>query len=189
MFENEKFDEILTILRKGGVILFPTDTIWGVACDATNEEAVKKLRALKNQPDTEGVVSIVSSLDMLKLYVDHVHPRLETLISYHNRPLTIIYDEGIGLASNVAHKDKTVAVRIVQDAFCRELIEQLGRPMVASAAAVWKKTLPAHFGEISSDSIEKVDFIVKYKQDTKEKEEPSVIVRLNDVEELDFIRE
>ena len=189
MFENEKFDEILTVLRKGGVILYPTDTIWGIGCDATQEEAVEKILNLKNRKSDKGFVLLVDSIEMLKKYVDHVHPRVETLLSFHDRPLTVIYEQGIGLASNVLATDGSIAIRVVKDAFCRELIHQFGKPLVSTSANVSGAPFPAHFGEINSDVIEKVDFIVKYKQDNKEKGEPSVIVRLNKDEELDFIRE
>ena len=189
MFENEKFDEILTVLRKGGVILYPTDTIWGIGCDATQEDAVEKILTLKNRKSDKGFVLLVDSIEMLKNYVDHVHPRVETLLSFHDRPLTVIYEQGVGLASNVLAIDGSIAIRVVKDAFCRELIQQFGRPLVSTSANVSGAPFPAHFGEINSDVIEKVDFIVKYKQDNKEKGEPSVIVRLNKDEELDFIRE
>ncbi len=189
MFENEKFDEILTVLRKGGVILYPTDTIWGIGCDATQEEAVEKILNLKNRKSDKGFVLLVDSIEMLKNFVDHVHPRVETLLSFHDRPLTVIYEQGVGLASNVLAADGSIAIRVVKDAFCRELIHQLGKPLVSTSANVSGAPFPAHFGEINSDVIEKVDFIVKYKQDNKEKGEPSVIVRLNKDEELDFIRE
>ena len=190
MFENEKFDEILTVLRKGGVILYPTDTIWGIGCDATDEQAVAKIIDIKNRPDNkEGFVILVDSIEMAKLYVDHIHPRVETLLSFHERPLTVIYDKGEGLAANVLGKNGSVAIRVVKDAFCRELISQFGKPLVSTSANVSGSPFPAHFGEINSDVIERVDFIVKYKQDSKERGEPSVIIRLDKDEELAFVRE
>jgi L-threonylcarbamoyladenylate synthase len=189
MFENEKFEEILTVLKQGGIILYPTDTIWGIGCDATNEAAVEKINALKNRKDKNGYVLLVDSLETLKNYVAHVHPRIETLLHFHERPLTVIYDEGVGLASSVLGKDGSVGIRIVKDAFCRELIRQFGKPLVATSANVTGQPFPSHYGEISSAILEKVDLVVRFKQDHKEKGEPSVIVRLNEFEELDFIRE
>jgi L-threonylcarbamoyladenylate synthase len=170
MFENEKFDEILTVIRNGEVILYPTDTIWGIGCDATNEKAVERIIDIKSRRSDKGFVVLVDSIEMLKKFVKHVHPRVETLISFHERPLTVIYDEGKG-------------------PFCRELIKQFGKPLVSTSANISGEPFPAHFGEISSEIFEKVDFVVKYKQDSKDQGEPSVIVRLNEQEELDFIRE
>jgi L-threonylcarbamoyladenylate synthase len=189
MFENEKFEEILNVLRNGNTILLPTDTVWGIGCDATNAEAVEKVNHIKERPSGKGYVLLVDSIEMLKNHVMHVHPRIETLLGYHERPLTIIYDEGVGLASNVLGKDGSVAIRVVKDAFCRELIMQFGKPIVATSANVNKAPMPTHYGEISSDILEKVDFVVKVKQDSKERGEPSIIARLNEFEELDFIRE
>jgi L-threonylcarbamoyladenylate synthase len=189
MFENEKFEEILTVLKHGGIILYPTDTIWGIGCDATNEAAVEKINDLKNRKNKNGYVLLVDSLETLKNHVAHVHPRIETLLHFHDRPLTVIYDEGMGLASSVLGKDGSVGIRIVKDAFCRELIRQFGKPLVATSANVTGQSFPSHYGEISSAILEKVDLVVRYKQDHKEKGEPSVIVRLNEFEELDFIRE
>ncbi len=189
MFENEKFDEILTVLRKSGVILYPTDTIWGIGCDATDSIAVEKILKLKNERRNKGLVLLVDSIDTLKKYVDHVHPRIETLLSFHERPVTVIYENGVGLAHQAMALDGSIAIRVVRDAFCRELIRQFGKPLVSTSANISDAQYPAHFGEISSDILENIDFIVKYKQDNKERGEPSVIVRLNKDEELDFIRE
>ncbi|MBL7818630.1 MAG: threonylcarbamoyl-AMP synthase [Saprospiraceae bacterium] len=190
MFENEKFQEILNVLRHGGVILYPTDTIWGLGCDATNAEAVDKISTIKERTPDKGYVLLVDSVEMLKKHVGIVHPRVETLLSYHVRPLTIIYDEAFGVASNVLAPDGSVGIRVTQDPFCRELIAQFGKPIVSTSANRSGAPFPAHFGEISSDVLEKVDLVVKYKQDVKERGEPSVIARFNrEYEELDFLRE
>lgn len=188
MFENEKFDEILAVLRRGGVILYPTDTIWGIGCDATNADAVSRITKIKERSADKGYILLVDSLEMLKKYVTSVHPRVQTLLAYHTRPLTMIYDESVGVASNVLALDGSVAVRIVQDAFCRELIRQFGKPIVKSSAKLEGQPHPGYYGEISSDILEKVDMVVRLKQDVKERGEPSVIARFTD-EELDFIRE
>ena len=188
-FENEKFDEILTILRRGGIILYPTDTIWGIGCDATNAAAVERIHTIKNRPSDKGFVLLVSSIEMLKKYVADIHPRVQTLVAYHTRPLTVIYDKGIGLPKNDVAADGSVAIRVTTDPFCRELIAQFGKPIVSTSANVSGEPFPSYFGEISSDILENVDFVVKYKQDSREAGVPSVIARLNDDEELDFLRE
>lgn len=189
MLENEKIDEILNILNAGGTILFPTDTIWGIGCDATNEVAVDKILTLKNRKKDQGLVSLVSSVEMLKKFVLHVHPRVETLLLYHTRPVTVIYDEGFHIAANAMGKNGSVAFRIVRDAFCRELIEQFGKPIIATSANIHGTPFPKNFKTISSEIIEGVDWVVKYKHESNDLNEPSVIVHLNDNEELDFIRE
>jgi L-threonylcarbamoyladenylate synthase len=189
MFENEKFDEILAVLRRGGVILFPTDTIWGIGCDATNEDAVQRVIKIKTRASDKGFVSLADSLEMVQRHTEEVHPRVQTLLGYHKRPLTIIYDKGVGMARSVLANDGSVALRITQDAFCRELVRQFGKPIVATSANVSGEPFPANFGGISSDVLEQVDMVVRYKQDVKEIGEPSVIARLGDNGELDFLRE
>ena len=188
MFENEKFDEILAVLRRGGVILYPTDTIWGIGCDATNTDAVAKITDIKERSAEKGYILLVDSLEMLQKHVKNIHPRIQTLLAYHTRPLTMIYDESVGVASNVLAPDGSVAIRIVQDAFCRELIGQFGKQIVKSSAKLAGQPHPAHYGEISSDILEKVDMVVRLKQDVKERGEPSVIARFYE-DELDFLRE
>ena len=188
MFENEKFDEILAVLRRGGIILYPTDTLWAMGCDATNADAVAKITEIKGRSVEKGYILLVDSLEMLQKHVKSIHPRIQTLLAYHTRPLTMIYDESVGVASNVLAPDGSVAIRIVQDAFCRELIGQFGKPIVKSSAKLAGQPHPAHYGEISSDILEKVDMVVRLKQDVKERGEPSVIARFNE-DELDFLRE
>ena len=188
MFENEKFDEILAVLRRGGIILYPTDTLWAMGCDATNADAVAKITEIKGRSVEKGYILLVDSLEMLQKHVKSIHPRIQTLLAYHTRPLTMIYDESVGVASNVLAPDGSVAIRIVQDAFCRELIGQFGKPIVKSSAKLAGQPHPAHYGEISSDILEKVDMVVRLKQDVKERGEPSVIARFIE-DELDFLRE
>jgi L-threonylcarbamoyladenylate synthase len=190
MFENEKFDEILAVLRRGGVILYPTDTIWSIGCDATNEEAVSRLMTIKTQKPKNGYIVLVDDIPMLKNHVHVIHPRVQTLLSYHARPLTMIYDKARNVASNVAASDGSLGVRIVQDAFCRELIRQFGKPLVETSANVTGQDYPTHYGEIRSDILEKVDMVVRLKQDVKERGEPSIIARFDEnAEELEFLRE
>jgi L-threonylcarbamoyladenylate synthase len=189
MFENEKFTEILAVLRRGGVILYPTDTVWAVGCDATNAEAVEKVFKIKNRNPKTGCVVLVDDFDMLHAHAKPVHPRIQTLLAYHERPLTIIYDKGKGLASNVLAKDGSIAIRLTRDPFCRNLVTLLGVPLVAATANIDNERIPLTYGEISSDILENVDMVVKFKQDDREPKEPSVIARMNDEEELDFMRE
>ena len=113
MFGNEKMAEILTALHAKGLILYPTDTIWGLGCDATSPEAVEKVSRLKGRPADKGYVILVDSLEMLKKCVEEVHPRIETLLGYHTRPLTVIYDKPVGIAFNALAPDGSVGIRIV----------------------------------------------------------------------------
>jgi L-threonylcarbamoyladenylate synthase len=187
--EKDQIADIVRTLALGGTILYPTDTIWGVGCDATNEDAVQKIYDLKQRNTGKGFVILVSDLQMLREYVRHVHPRIDTLLAYHTRPITVIYDKSKHLPDNVTAPDGSIAVRVANDPFCRELISSFGKPLVATSANVSDKGFPHHFGEISSEIIERVDYVVKYRQSDKSKHEPSVIVRMSEGEELDFVRE
>ena len=180
----------LHALRRGGLLLFPTDTIWGIGCDATNAAAVRDIYTLKDRPLDKPCVLLVDSLTMLQRYVGEVHPRIETLLLHHLRPLTIIYEQAQHLPPIAKAQDGSVAIRVVQDRFCRRLINLFDRPIVGTSANVSSQPFPTRFGEIRSDIIQGCDHVVRYRQTERDLDQPSVIARLPDPTrpELEFLR-
>ena len=189
MFEKDKIEDISSILNKGGLILYPTDTIWGIGCNACDSKAIEKIYKLKKRATSKNFVILVDSIDMLKNYVREVPPRIETLLHYHTRPLTMIFDDACNLPSNLIASDNSVAIRIAQDDFCKELIGQFGYPLVATSANISGQPFAANFGEISSEIIKGVDYIVKIRRHEKTPGQPSVIARILEDGELEFLRE
>ncbi len=188
MTQNYDIKPLLPVLESGGLILFPTDTIWGLGCDATSAAAVESVYELKKRDRSKPFVLLVSDIEMLKNYVVHLHPRLETLLQYHKRALTIIYDQAKNLPANCIGGDGSVAIRIPQDDFCRDLISAFGKPVVATSANISDEPFPSFFGEISSEVISGVDAVADYRRWDKTKREPSVIAKLDDKEELVVLR-
>lgn len=186
---RDDISEISRLLLEGSIICYPTDTIWGIGCDATNPAAIERVALLKGRASEKGYVLLVSSIEMLKRYVPKIHPRLETLLSFHQRPLTIIYDRSVGLPSIVKAPDGSVGIRVVQDEFCRELIENIDRPLISTSANKSGDPFPPTYGAISSDILGQVDYVVKYRQDNREPREPSSIAKLDRHMELEFLRD
>lgn len=186
---RDDISEIVRLLEGGSIICYPTDTIWGIGCDATNETAIARVAALKGRAPDKGYVLLVSSIDMLKQYVPKIHPRLETLLAFHQRPLTMIYRGSVGLPGVVKAPDGTVAIRVAQDEFCQQLIAAFGKPLISTSANKNGEPYPPTFGGISSEILGGVDYVVKHRQDDKVPGEPSAIAKLDRHHELDFVRE
>ncbi len=189
MIKEYNLKGALTTLQQGGILLYPTDTVWSIGCDATNTLAIEKVKRLKQHTSTGGFEILVDSIQMLRQYVAHLHPKIETLLLYHVRPLTIVFDRARNLPAEVIAPDGSVAIRLVQDAFCSSLICDFGKPLLATFASMSEGTFPVNFGAISSEVIEGVDFVVKHRQGEKKTSEPSVVVRLSRRDELIFLRE
>lgn len=189
MLEFDNLSDILDTLHRGGIILYPTDTLWAIGCDPTNETAVTRILQLKQLQSDKGLVTIAENVTQILEYVAHVPPRIDTLLTYHTRPLTVIYQESKNLAPGIAAADGSVAIRLATDAFCRHLLSQFEKPIVATGACVGYDALPVTFGGISSEILESVDYIVRYRRDEKNPQQPSQIVKLDNNGELEFIRE
>lgn len=179
----------LMTLQQGGILLFPTDTVWSIGCDVTQTQAVEKVCNLKQKPTARGFELLVDSIQMLRDYVVHLHPKIETLLLYHARPLTVVFDKARNLPANALAPDGSIAIRVIQDEFCRSLITELGKPLLATFASMHEGTFPVNFGGISSEVIEKSDFVVKYRQNEKGMGEPSVMIKLSKRDEIIFLRE
>lgn len=188
-FERDNFDNIAEILAEDSIILYPTDTIWCLGCDATNPVAVERVYNIKQQSRSNPFVLIVDSIEMLKEYVDALHPRLETLMMYHTRPMTVIYEQTKNLPKNVVGPDGSVAIRVTHDPFCQRLIRAVGRPLVASSANISNEPFPTIFGEISSEVIQGVDYVARHRRTDKIPKELSVIVKYDGKGELVFLRD
>ena len=190
MVQDYDLEGAIASLRSGDLILYPTDTIWSIGCDATNTRAIERIIKLKRAASASLHFEIlVDSLQMLKHYVNHLHPRLETLLVYHVRPLTVVLDQARNLPANLITNDGSIAIRVVQDQYCRELIKAFGHPIVATFANVIDDPIPAHFGAISSEILQGVDYVSKFRQHEKNHGQPSVMVRLSDQDELLFLRD
>ncbi|MFT5166452.1 MAG: L-threonylcarbamoyladenylate synthase [Saprospiraceae bacterium] len=189
MFEKDNLDNIKAVLENGGLILYPTDTIWGIGCDATNPQAVDKIYDLKQRDRNKGFIILVDSVEMMKDYVAHIHPRIDTLLLHHVRPLTIIFDHAKNLPANLVSPDGSIAVRMVLDDFCKDLISNFGKPLIATSANIGDEPFPGNFGEISSAVIEGVDYVFKQRRYEKDAKSPSIIVKAQDDGEFIFIRE
>lgn len=188
-FDTDNFENIAQILVDDGIILYPTDTIWGLGCDATNQVAIERVYNLKQRDRSKPFVLLVDSIEMLKEYVVAIHPRLETLMMHHIRPMTVIYDQAKNLPPNAVGPGGSVAIRVAHDPFCQHLIKAVGKPLVATSANISNEPFPAIFGEISSEVIKGVDYIAKHRRTDKSPKEPSVIVKYDGKGELVFLRD
>ncbi|MBQ3722300.1 MAG: threonylcarbamoyl-AMP synthase [Bacteroidales bacterium] len=160
----EVLKEALAALRAGGVILYPTDTVWGIGCDATNPEAVSRVYAIKRRSEAKSLVLLASDLDMVARYVKAVPNIAIDLVEVNDRPMTLIYPGAIvgayGLAENVVAEDGSVGIRIPMMDFCRELVRKLGRPLVSTSANVSGEATPRRFAEIPEEIRSAVDYVV-----------------------------
>lgn len=162
----------LEVLREGGVILYPTDTVWGIGCDATNPEAVAKVYAIKNREDSKSLVLLASDMDMICRYVREVPEMAVQLVEVNDKPMTIIYPGAVAgengcmkadrrlLAYNTVAEDGTVGIRIPMMDFCQQLVAKLGRPIVSTSANISGEPTPKKFAEISEEIKSAVDYIV-----------------------------
>ena len=150
-----EYNKALEVLRSGGTILYPTDTIWGIGCDATNVEAVSKIYTIKKRSESKALISLVANKRQLRNYTNNIPDQ-----ATNNQPTTIIYNNVKGLASNLIAKDKSAGIRIVQDIFCQKLIKRFGKPIISTSANISNEIPPKEFAEISEEIINNVDYIV-----------------------------
>lgn len=180
--------ETIEKLNQGNVILYPTDTIWGIGCDVFNESAVENIYHIKKRDRSKPLILLVSNINMLKYYVPHIHPRIETLLHYHKRPLTIIYKDPIHLPDWILAKDNSIAIRLVLNSFIKNTIEKYGKPIVSTSANIQGDPTPEEYDSISKKLIKKVDHIVPLTLANKVQRSASVIIRYDKEGEIELVR-
>lgn len=174
---EEDIEQCLKVLREGGLILYPTDTVWGIGCDATNVEAVKRIYYIKRRPEKKAMIVLVSDEREVLKYTAAPDLAVFDHLQKIKKPTTVIYDGAIGLAGNLVWEDGSIAMRICQDAFCKQLIKRFRKPIVSSSANISGEPAANIFPEISDAIISGVDYVVKYRQDDKALAEPSSVIR------------
>lgn len=183
-----EINKALEVLKKGGLILYPTDTVWGIGCDATNPEAVKKVYALKQREDSKALICLVADDRMLKKYVKKVPEVALNIIDVTDKPTTIIYDDAQNLASNLIAEDGTIAIRIPDDEFCFQLSRRLNGAIVSTSANISGYPTPNSFKEIQQEVLKGVDYVVNLRHE-KICAKPSSIIKLSNNGVVKIIRE
>lgn len=186
-FEKDLQDAI-DCLRKGGVILYPTDTIWGLGCDATNEEAIKKIYALKKRTDAKSMLVLTDSVSALEKIVDNVPDVAYELIEASVNPLTIIYDKAVNVAPGLLAPDGSLGVRITEETFSKELCRRFGKPVVSTSANISGEDAPTCFSQISEEIKKGADYTVNYRQNDCTPSKPSNIIKLTNQGNVTIIR-
>lgn len=178
-FTKEDIDKAISVMKSGGIILYPTDTIWGIGCDATNEKAVKRIYELKKREENKAMLVLLDDAGKLERYVDDVPEMAYQLNELSEKPITIIYDNVRNLASNLLGENNSVGIRISRDKFSQRLCAGLQRPIVSTSANISGLPTPAAFNEISDEIKQAVDYIVKYRQDDYAKHQASTVIKLS----------
>jgi L-threonylcarbamoyladenylate synthase len=178
----------LKVLQNGGVILYPTDTVWGLGCDATNREAVEKIFKIKDRKANRSLIILVNGEPMLKKYISEIPPVASALLDITDSPLTIIYPEGRNLANGITAEDGSVGIRITGDRFCIELIERFGKPLVSTSANKSKEPAPSFFCEISPYILNSVDYVVYHRREDRQKHKASPVIKVETNGEIKILR-
>lgn len=177
-YEEDDLRNALDTLRKGGVILYPTDTVWGIGCDARNAEAVAKIYELKKRADSKSMLVLVGSEGMLQRTVKEVPDIAWQLIDAAVNPMTIIYDDAVGVAPNLIAPDGSLGIRITSEKFSRALCDRLRAPIVSTSANVSGEPTPHSFAEISPSIIDGVDYVCRHRRDDNKEAKPSNIIKI-----------
>lgn len=178
----------LQIVKRGGIILYPTDTIWGIGCDATNASAIKKIYELKKRAQKKSMIILVTDTQMISNYVSKPSEKILSYIISAPQPTTAIFKHAMNLPTQLINEDGTVAIRIIKDDFCQQLIQQLKKPIVSTSANISGDMYPADFSSISETIKNGVDYIVQHRQNELSSNMPSVIIRLNEQDEIERLR-
>ena len=177
-FHNmNEIKKMVEVLRSGGLILYPTDTVWGIGCDATNEEAVKKIFKLKKREDSKSLIVLVDSVDRLAAYVDDVPDVAWDLAEVSDTPLTIIYPTGKNLAPNVMAEDGSVGIRVTNEEFSKALCYAFRKPIISTSANISGNPTPENFSQIEDEIKNGVDYVAEARRNEDEKKSPSSIIK------------
>ncbi|MBQ0008300.1 MAG: threonylcarbamoyl-AMP synthase [bacterium] len=188
MFDKDDLRQALLTIRQGGVVLYPTDTVWGLGCDATNTKAVSRIYEIKRRAESKALILLVDSVARIQNYVvnfpDIAYDLLEVAVS----PTTIIYDKAKNLPENIVADDGSIAIRVTAEKFSNALCSAAHVPLVSTSANVSNEPSPSCFGEISPEIINAVDYVVKFRQDDITKSKPSSIIKLGASGQVQIIR-
>jgi L-threonylcarbamoyladenylate synthase len=188
MVFEEDIRKSLNILKEGGVILYPTDTVWGLGCDATNSAAVGKIFKIKSRSESKSLIVLVNSISMLERYVAGIPDIAAELVEASDGPLTLILPNARNLASEVTAEDGSVGIRVCTDDFCRELIGRFRKPIVSTSANLSGELTPSSFAEIPELIIEAVDYTVEFKRDDRQRRSPSPVIKIEQNGVIKIIR-
>jgi len=186
-FETDIIHSLET-LRSGGLILYPTDTIWGIGCDATNPDAVQKIFILKQRPESKSMIVLLADYKDVNRYTEYPKPYIAAYLEKTTKPTTVIYEGALGLAKNLVGEDGSVAIRIVREDFCRHLIKRFGKPIVSTSPNISGQGTPQNFTGISETIKQGVDYIVKYRQNGNQNAKASVLIRFDKSGEPTILR-
>jgi len=175
-FEKD-IEQCLKTLHSGGLILYPTDTVWGIGCDATNEKAVERIYALKNRPDEKAMIVLVADERDVLRYVASPDLQVFDYLLETQKPTTVIYEGAIGLADNLVAKDGSIAIRICKEEFCKHLIKRFRKPLVSTSANISGQPAAKLFDDITAEIKNGVDYVVNYRQDDSTIASPSSVIK------------
>lgn len=193
-YDKEDLQEALRVLRAGGIIVYPTDTVWGIGCDATNAEAVKRIYALKKREDSKSMLVLLDSPAKLPYYIGEIPDTAWQLLeatdnNEDSKPLTIIYSHARNLAANLVANDGSIGIRITGEAFSKSLCAQLKHPIVSTSANISGHPAAHFFAEIERDILDNADYVCRFRRDDDTPAEPSSIIKINDDGTFKIIRE
>lgn len=186
---QDDITEACAVLQRGGIILYPTDTIWGIGCDATNSEAVRRVYEIKRRADSKALIVLTDSMTKVDFYVDEVPDIAYDLVDMADKPLTIIYDKARNLAPELLAEDGTVAIRVTSEHFSQALCRRFRKAIVSTSANVSGAPSPATFAEITDEIKSAVDYIVEARRDEQKKVSPSSIIKVSSGGVIKIIRQ
>ena len=179
MYFKQDIEESVKVLQSGGLILSPTDTVWGIGCDATNEKAVSRIYALKQRDERKSMIILLADEKDILKYTDQQFPSVYDYVKGANKPVTVVYEKAINLAPNLVNSDGSIGIRVVKDEFCKKLIRTFGKPVVSTSSNISGYPAPGVFADIDIRIKDNVDYIVHHRQDDMEPASPSTVIRLN----------
>ncbi len=197
-YDKDDLQQAVRVLRGGGVIVYPTDTVWGIGCDATNEDAVRKVYALKHREDSKSMLVLLDGAGKLQGYVEHIPDAAWDLLecTAHDRdsqglqprPMTIIYPGAKNIAPNLIAEDGSIGIRITQEPFSKALCEQLHRPIVSTSANISGEPTAKNFRQISQAVLDAADYVCRYRRNDETEKRPSSIIKLGIDNQIQIIR-
>lgn len=181
-------NKAMEVLQSGGTILYPTDTVWGIGCDATDGEAVKKVFHIKCRDDAKSLIILLPEAKDIFKYVSSPPPDIISIIGGFERPTTVIYDQAVGLPQNLINQDGSIAIRVISEPFCKSLLKRFKKPIVSTSANISGMPTPKLFSEISDEIRSSVDYVVPYRQDETTSPPPSRIIKIDAEGNINIIR-